>query len=295
VKLFFYFTGLVLNCAVFGTLFRPLEPVEVAVEPADVEMVDGDDQKKSSAEQLPLLFRIKMARDDILKKCDSLGSFADNTSVTAESKPGLRSRFLKASNNNKYPTAAQVLAHSTTALSGTRKLSSHSLNAQTNALHGSNTSDTSAHKSQKRLSVSSFTDAVEHEEEGKHALSVNTVPEEVTIKKVATYTELLRPVEEEKRDSEETEEMLGEGEKDVIIQAANRAGKRTRTMSECSSKSRDLRIRPLYRDDIFYDASLQKLPQYTSQVRGHGSHTPCRCSCVQKGSAGVFQTNVHRY
>lgn len=257
--------GLVLNCAVFGTLFRPLEPIQVVVERQDIDTDDGDDQKKSSAEQLPLLFRIKMDRDDLLKKCDSVGSFADSTSIAAESKPGPRSRFIKTSNNNKYPTAAQVLTRSTTALSSSRKLSSHSLNVQINALYGSNSSNASPPKSQKRLSVSSYTDAVQHDEEGKPVLSVNAVPEEVTIKKVATYNELLHPVEEERRGSDETTEMLGEGDRAIIVQTATKAGKRNRTASECSSKSRDVGVRPLYRDDILFGASLQKLPQYTSQ------------------------------
>jgi hypothetical protein len=265
-----------LNCAVFGTLFRPLEPIQVVVERQDIDTVEGDDQKKSSAEQLPLLFRIKMDRDDLLKKCDSVGSFADSTSIAAESKPGPRSRFLKTSNNNKYPTAAQVLTRSTTALSSSRKLSSHSLNVQINALYGSNSSNASPPKSQKRLSVSSYTDAVQHDEEGKPVLSVNAVPEEVTIKKVATYNELLHPVEEERRGSDETTEMLGEGDRAIIVQTATKAGKRNRTASECSSKSRDIGVRPLYRDDILFGASLQKLPQYTSQVREQAIHTSCK-------------------
>ena len=268
-------TGLVLNCAVFGTLFRPLKPIKLAVAQPDVDVVDSDDQKKSSVEQLPLLFRIKKARDDLMKKCDSVGSFVDNASVTAEPKPGPRSRFLKTSNNNKYPTAAQVLVRSTTALSGPRRPSSHSLNAQTNSIHGSNTSTASPPKSQKRLSESSYTDAVQQEEEGKLVLAVNAVPEDVTLKRVATCNESLKPVEEERRGSDETTEMLGDADTAMIIQVANKAARRARTISECSSKSRDVGVRPLYRDDIFFGASLQKLPQYTSQVREQASQVSC--------------------
>jgi MFS family permease len=256
--------GLILNCAVFGTLFRPLKPIKVALPQPDVD-VETDAQKKSSAEQLPLLFRIKMARDDLMKKCDSLGSFADNASVTAEPKTGSRSRFLKTSNNNKYPTATQVLVRSTTALSGQRRPSSHSLNAQTNSLHASNTSTASPPRSRKRLSGSSYTDAVQQEEESKPVLAVNAVPEDVTLKRVPTCNEILKPVEEERRGSDETTEILEEADRVMIIQAANKAGKRTRHTSECSCKSRDVGVRPLYRDDIFFGGSLQKLPQYTSQ------------------------------
>jgi len=100
---------------------------------------------------------------------------------------------------------------------------------------------------------------------------VNAVPED-TLKRVATCNEILKPVEEERRESDETTEMLGEGDRVMIIQAENKADKRTRNTSECSCKSRDAGVRPLYRDDIFFSASLQKLPQYTSQVREQASH-----------------------
>jgi len=101
---------------------------------------------------------------------------------------------------------------------------------------------------------------------------VDAVPEDVTLKRVATCNEILKPVEEERRESDETTEMLGEGDRVMIIQAENKADKRTRNTSECSCKSRDAGVRPLYRDDIFFSASLQKLPQYTSQVREQASH-----------------------
>jgi len=257
--------GLILNCAVFGTLFRPLKPIKLALAQPDVDVVDSGDQQKSSAEQLHLLFRIKKARDGTMKKCDSLGSFADNASLTAEQKSEHRSRFLKTSNNNKYPTATQVLVRSTTSLSGLRRPSNHSLNAQTNSLHNSNTSTASPPKSRKRLSGSSYTDSVQQVEETKPVLAVNAGPEDVALKRVATLNEILKPVEEERRGSDETTEMLGEADTAMIMQAANKAGKRTRTTSECSTKSRDVGVRPLYRDDIFFGASLQKLPQYTSQ------------------------------
>jgi hypothetical protein len=241
-----------------------------------MDVVEGDDQKKSSAEPLPLLLRIKMARDDLLQGCESLGSLLDSASVTAETNPGPRSRFLKTSNNNKYPTATQVLVRSTTALSGPRRPSSHSLNVQINSLHGSNASTASPVKSQQRLSVSSYTDTFQPEEDGKPVLVANAVPAEFAIRKVATCSEILMPVEEERRGSDETTEMLGKAERAMIMQAVNKVGKRTRTTSECSSKPRDVGVRPLYRDDIFFGASLQKLPQYTSQVRAQVSQVSCR-------------------
>jgi hypothetical protein len=93
------------------------------------------------------------------------------------------------------------------------------------------------------------------------------VPEDVTIKKVPTYTELLKPVQEERRGSDENTGMLGNGNTATVMQAANKTGKRTRATSESSIRSREVGVRPLYRDDIFFSASVQRLPQYTSQVR----------------------------
>ncbi|KAJ9592688.1 hypothetical protein L9F63_015660, partial [Diploptera punctata] len=261
--------GFVLNCAVFGTLFRPLEPVKVAVEHPVANGIDSEDHKKSSAEQLPLLLRIKMARDDQMRKCESLASFADSASINADLKLGSKSRFLKNSNNNMYPTAAQIITRSTTALSSSRRLSSHSLNLQTNTNFGSNVpiNETSPSKSQKRLSVPSYHESAPTEEDGKVS-----VPEDVTLKKVATFTELLKPVQEERRGSDEDAEMLENGNRAAVIQAAKKGEKRIRTTSECSSRSREVGVRPFYRDDIFFSASLHRLPQYTSQLSSVGYH-----------------------
>lgn len=267
-----------MNCAVFGTLFRPLKPIKVAIERTDTENVDVNEHKKSSAEQLPLLLRIKMARDDQMRKCESVSSFTDNTTAAAESKSGPRSRFLKTSNNNMYPTAAQALTRSTTALESSRGLSSHSLNLQTNVLDGSSTSDVSPPKFQKRLSLASYADSVQQEEEHKPVLVVSPVPEDVTIKKVGTFTELLQPVQEERRGSDEHSQMLGNGERAAVVRAAGKTEKRSRSTSECCSKSREIGVRPFYRDDIFFSASLQKLPQYTSQVRRKVAYICCRLS-----------------
>jgi hypothetical protein len=124
--------------------------------------------------------------------------------------------------------------------------------------------------------VASYTDAVQQEEEGKPVLVVSPVPEDGTIKKVATFTELLKPVKEERRGSDENTEMMGNGDRAAVVQAASKTGKQTRSTSECSFKSREVGVRPFYRDDIFFSASLHKLPQYTSQVRAQASDLSCR-------------------
>ncbi|XP_063225635.1 monocarboxylate transporter 3 isoform X2 [Bacillus rossius redtenbacheri] len=82
--------GLVLNCAVFGCLFRPLRPVPVEAGP----------------ELAPLV----APRDGELRKCHS------QASVASDGRAGRRSA--KTHNNNAYPTAAEALARSSRSLAG---------------------------------------------------------------------------------------------------------------------------------------------------------------------------------
>ncbi|KAK7869035.1 hypothetical protein R5R35_002983 [Gryllus longicercus] len=264
--------GLVLNCAIFGLMYRPLKPQKVTVENKDGgEETPKDEQGAGKpGEQLPLLVRIKMARDDQLHKSTSIGSFADNVSVTAE-KPFSQNRLLKANNNNTYPTAAEALAGSVVHLNGSRHVSSQSLNllgggglAKNTATSGSITLT----KAQKRLSAPTYPDNY-------------LVPPAITDissgnKDSTEVTEMLLPLTEENHNSHYNAS-------DIKKEALQKRNSRTRTISECSrtslrsrkglGTSRDnVGVRPLYRDDIFFGGSLQRLPQYTSQISSVGYH-----------------------
>nr|CAD7588946.1 unnamed protein product [Timema genevievae] len=89
--------GLVLNCAIFGTLFRPLEPVRV-VTTREVSM-----KNNHSASKLSLLKRIKQERDEHRRNRGSLAS-VDSDKYEKSS--------IRVTNNNAYTTAAEALARS---------------------------------------------------------------------------------------------------------------------------------------------------------------------------------------
>nr|CAD7400917.1 unnamed protein product [Timema poppensis] len=194
--------GLVLNCAIFGTLFRPLEPVRV-VTTREVSM-----KNNHSASKLSLLKRIKQERDEHRRNRGSLAS-VDSDKYEKSS--------IRVTNNNAYTTAAEALARSVGSLPGSRFASTHSLGMSNH--HG-----------------------------------------------VETGEEHLKAVYEMERGEDDTMTALVHHQSQSVIR---RGSKRLRTASESSSRSRKgLELsgtKPFYRDDIFFGASLTRLPQYTSQ------------------------------
>nr|CAD7568589.1 unnamed protein product [Timema californicum] len=194
--------GLVLNCAIFGTLFRPLEPVRV-VTTREVSMKNNHSESK-----LSLLKRIKQERDEHRRNRGSLAS-VDSDKYEKSS--------IRVTNNNAYTTAAEALARSVGSLPGSRFASTHSLGMSNH--HG-----------------------------------------------VETGEEHLKAVYEMERGEDDTMTALVHHQSQSVIR---RGSKRLRTASESSSRSRKgLELsgtKPFYRDDIFFGASLTRLPQYTSQ------------------------------
>nr|CAD7454484.1 unnamed protein product [Timema tahoe] len=227
--------GLVLNCAIFGTLFRPLEPVRV-VTTREVSM-----KNNHSASKLSLLKRIKQERDEHRRNRGSLASVDSDKYEKSSIRFALLSRaeylgqsrsrdelnFIRTAhtneeeilvtNNNAYTTAAEALARSVGSLPGSRFASTHSLGMSNH--HG-----------------------------------------------VETGEEHLKAVYEMERDDNDTMTALVHHQSQTVIR---RGSKRLRTASESSSRSRKgLELsgtKPFYRDDIFFGASLTRLPQYTSQ------------------------------
>lgn len=186
-------------------MFRPLEPVKVKISNTNDE-VDFEKEKetpKSETEKLPLLLRIKLARDSL--QAESMQNLDHEIEITAAENVIDGNHHLKVNNNNMYPTAIEVIAASTKNL-----------------------------KDFKESSQSLY-------ESNQHLKSVSASERKLNIMELKTETR------------------------------ANGLSKpRPRAMSSSSTRSRRNTgasgVRPLYRDDIFFGASLSKLPQYSSQV-----------------------------
>lgn len=198
--------GLILNCAVFGAMFRPLAPVKVNISNGREHVTVSKDKEgeKSETEKLPLLLRIKLARDSL--QAESIQNLDHEIEITNAPEDVLdANQYLKVNNNSKYPTAIEVIAASTKNLNNMKE--------SNQSLYDSNHHLKAVSASERKLNIMEF-----------------------------------------KPDSR-----------------ANGLSKhRPRAMSSSSTRSRRNTgasgVRPLYRDDIFFGASLSKLPQYASQV-----------------------------
>ncbi|KAI5726349.1 hypothetical protein M8J76_001091 [Diaphorina citri] len=197
--------GLILNCAVFGAMFRPLAPVKVKIsnENEQAEIVKEKDNEKSETEKLPLLLRIKLARDSL--QAESMQNLDHEIEITAAEDVMDENHHHKVNNNIKYPTAIEVIAASTKNL--------RDMKESCQSLYDSNHHLKSVSASERKLNI-------------------------MELKNDSRANGLTKP--------------------------------RPRAMSSSSTRSRRNTgasgVRPLYRDDIFFGASLSKLPQYSSQV-----------------------------
>lgn len=217
-------------CTVSGTLFRPLKPVRVTLDKGDEE------EEELQTPENNLLHRIKLARDENMRKSESIGSLK----------------------NAKYPTAAEILnvaERPDSAATVTTKLSksTQSLNLK-NVIIGHNVH---LGNEQKRLS----------------APNMNQI-----------HVPLLDDGEEKRKNISSREDLDGtpksgrrKRNRTASEASSTGTGNRSRrgTVTECTIRSRRGTItqldgnvnRPLYRDDIFFSASLHRLPQYKSEVR----------------------------
>lgn len=232
-----FHAGILLICIQCALLFRPLKPVKVTLEKAaefDEENIPLDETKDGN------MFSMK-------SKKTSVDSFVKTGSVTS----------LK---SNKYPTAAEVLQitdgrspreRSPTETAKMSK-STQSLNYKNMVLgHGDDMS-----KRQKRFSVPEFQDNVNKKMDRK--------------KSSVTQLEESNGVGRQKKKSRTASETLSE-----ISSTGKRSRRNTATsVTECTVRSRRGTItqldeninRPIYRDDIFFSGSMNRIPQYKVEV-----------------------------
>ncbi|KAJ1532206.1 hypothetical protein ONE63_000826 [Megalurothrips usitatus] len=218
--LFLVQAGMVLSLSLMGALFRPLLPtkVEVPYDPvkaAEMRNGHGDAGDKDGEHRVPLLMRIKMARDEMR---------ARSTASLHEPQHG-------ANNNTSYPTAAQVLGSSTRVLKASCLSLDVSVTPQKNHHNNHHQNHLNGHlsKSEKRLSAPIKDGA--------------TPPSSPRVAKALTP--------EQRRGSV--------GPRRARAQSESHGGATRRS-------PRAPGARPMYRDDIFFGASLQRLPEYGSKV-----------------------------
>lgn len=226
--------GIILICAICGALFRPLKAVRVTVEKDnDAKPIETDD----------LLQKIKMARDEDFKKTASVNSLKGN--------------------KNEYLTAAELLNLSErpdSAATVTTKLSKSTQSLNLNNMIIGHNEAFSNH--QKRLSVPNF----QAPKVSKISAPIIAQREEKFRKKsIGSQGDCTDKSTQRKRN------------RTVSEASSSGTGNRSRrgTVTECMIRSRrgtitqlldDSVNRPMYRDDIFFSASLHRLPQYKSEV-----------------------------
>lgn len=221
-----------------------------------------------SQETLPLLQRIKRARDE-MRKWDSINSFGDYEKLPDNygDKAVINGSVNNmGTNEDLQQTAGSPITKSSSAVGlGNRKLSSQSLNFAKYIIERSD---------RKRFSVPSFVPPANLLEGRNFEDKNDSTPQLVSgsIMKVATISEL-KTVEEENRGDDDENENKEDEYLDNNKNSLNMDNKQTPRQSRTNLARRSRRLqraegmRPFYRDDIFFSASLLRLPQYTSQVR----------------------------
>ncbi|CAH1390224.1 unnamed protein product [Nezara viridula] len=252
--------GIVLNCAVFASLYRPLKPIHMSVN-------NNQTEEEAERTEVPLLHRIKMARDQLMKT-DSMFSMDNEVEIMAQEPFETSKKFLKANHNILYPRAIEALHSSTNSLSKSNQ-SLDEIRRKPKSEHRV--------KYDNNLTITVFSGNFE-----KHL----HLPA-YTLKRKCQSVEY-DPLKDFQGEDENFNEHLHD---DVFYipkkprenhhdrrrgsisvkyrRRADSAGsyKSIKSRRNTISKGPNTGVRPLYRDDIFFQASLHRLPQYHS----HGS------------------------
>ncbi|XP_071454654.1 monocarboxylate transporter 5 [Hetaerina americana] len=273
--------GIVLNCAIFGALFRPLKPIPVRVireEDARNDNLGPPSQNgeikrrrvvsecsKDGKGNLPLLQRIKIARDE-MRMSESSYSVADphQTHITGASGNYINNIShdqLAVDNNNKVAVPPYHQE---------RKLSSHSVNVARVLLENEG---------------GGVLEELAEEEKGEDSSLVVKQRKATFI--ASCSTPHLKTLHEERVSGSARAEKRGGSAMALYRPGARRRNSRIRTTSESGSSfsgeagkrgnttggenttggvQEGAEPRPFDRSDIFFSASLRRLEQYTSQT-----------------------------
>ncbi|XP_054272035.1 monocarboxylate transporter 13 isoform X2 [Macrosteles quadrilineatus] len=272
--------GMVFCCAIFGALFRPLLPVQVTVPCSEEEEETNEDEgevdhtETVKSNKLPLLMKIKHAREE-LKRADSKLSFDNEVSITAQPPKDIR-RFLKAGHNMKYATVAEVLHESRETIQNIFP-SNNALPKTENVVKNKGRFDVITYKDKKingqmwnssksntsnksKLSNGSITDFPDDALLAKHLNSDHYQRRtSAAAHRLAAACAILE-ASDVRRNSISLRYHTVRGR--TYSDASSGGQPRSRRATVSSG------VRPFYRDDIFFQASPSRLPQYASTGSG---------------------------
>lgn len=280
--------GFLLSCAVFGSLYRPLEQAIIEV-PVDKDEKKGPFQKRMS------IMQTKIIANGITEKSESLLNMYEDSGLTVTNSTELYNLF---NNNSKYPTAMQIFGIDKRAsFAENIKKSSQSLNT---ALNQQFISDTLGRRSGGGVTAIANNNVVPSSQTD-HQLTPQSHPNHesekdgrIDKKETSSSDWKIDKVAKDINHAEHnntTNSAAGNlwiPEMKILLSRKHSlySGFKSQSFTEHTTISSikrdsislktprrntvgrsDLRNRPLYRDDIFFNSSLKRLAQYKS----HGS------------------------
>lgn len=250
-----YVLAIILNCAVFCTLLRPLKPVQVTVpKSGETEDEANEEENKDTvtSNKQNLLMKIKSARED-LKRTDSKLSFDNEVSITAQPFRHLK-RYLKAGHNNKYATVHDVLNSSYNPVQNIFHKSINSIDESNELLTNNGRFDVIRHitkkvNSQTSINETKANDISEIPLASKYLKRRSSLQKGVTVAAIIETSNIRR----------NSINLRYHPRSDIHSEGIPRRLKNRRATISSG-------VRPLYREDIFLQGSLSRLPQYSSKV-----------------------------
>lgn len=199
-----------------------------------------------------LLMKIKSARED-LKRTDSKLSFDNEVSITAQPLRHLK-RYFKAGHNNKYATVHDVLNNSYKPVQNIFQKSIHSIDESNELISNKGRFDIIRHitkkdNSQTSVNETKANDSFEIPLASKYLKRRSSTHKGATVAAIIETSDIRR----------NSINLRYHPRSDIHSDGIPRRLKNRRATISSG-------VRPLYREDIFLQGSLSRLPQYSSKV-----------------------------
>lgn len=250
-----YVSAIILNCAVFCTLLRPLKPVQVTFPrsgESEDEANEEDNKDTVMSNKQNLLMKIKSARED-LKRTDSKLSFDNEVSITAQPLRHLK-RYLKAGSNNKYATVHDVLNSSYNHVQNVFHKSINSIDESNEFLTNNGRFDVIRHTT-KKVNSQIPVNETKANDNFEIPLASRYLKRRSSVQKGVTVTAII----ETSNIRRNSINLRYHPRSDVNSEGIPKRLKNRRATISSG-------VRPLYREDIFLQGSLSRLPIYSSKV-----------------------------